>query len=216
MYLTVSPEWRESPAFPNLPSGQVHIWRIHLNELGPIASPDHPLPAHSVSWRDVAGRAMREILARYLGITAERLLIERHSDGKPYLRDPGPKIEFNLSHSMAVALLAVSRDCSLGVDIEHLRRIDEPLRLARRALPTVESTELATLPEDQRSARLLDLWTRMEARQKALGRGIFAEPADPAEMSNFSFCPGPGLFASLSQSPAQKQPDLRFFIYRPR
>ncbi len=159
---------------------------------------------------------MREILAGYLGIAAERLVIERHSGGKPYLIGPGPTIEFNLSHSMEVALLAVCRDFSVGVDIEQMRRIDEPLRLARRALPPIEAAEIAALPGDQRTARLLDRWTRLEARQKALGRGIFAEPADPAELSNISFCPGPDLFASLSLSPAQQQPDLRFFIYRPR
>jgi 4'-phosphopantetheinyl transferase len=216
MYLTVSPDWRESPASPNLPSGQVHIWRIHLNQSVPVACRNQLPAMSSVSRRDAAGCAMREILARYLGVAADRLVIERHSGGKPYLSSPGPTIEFNLSHSMEVALLAVSRDCSVGVDIETMRRVHEPVRLARRALPAAEAAELAALPEHQRTARLLDLWTRMEARQKALGRGIFAEPADPGEMSNISFSPGPGLFASLSLAPVQQQPNLRFFVYRPR
>jgi phosphopantetheinyl transferase len=194
----------------------VHVWRIHLSELSPEASCDRPPSMLSASWRDAARCTMRKILARYLGVGADQLVVERRHGGKPYLRQPRPPIEFNLSHSMEMALLAVSRSCSVGVDIEKLRRVDEPLRLARRALTAAEAAELVALPEIQRTVRLLDLWTRMEARQKALGRGIFAERADPAEMSTIGFRPGPGLFASLALWPRQTQPSLRFFVYRPR
>jgi 4'-phosphopantetheinyl transferase len=210
MYQTVTPHWSEAPPSPALAPGQVDVWLIRPGPSHPRAAADGgPL----ATWHDAVQDAMRGILARYLGVTADELVIDRLDGGKPYLTHPGPPTGFNLSHATGVAaLLAVTRSGDVGVDIEALRRIDDPLRLARRALPVADASEIAALPGARRTERLLDYWTRMEARQKALGRGIFAAPADPARLSNVSFQPGPGLFASLSLSPRHDMPlRLRFF-----
>lgn len=214
MNQTVSPHWCEAPASPALAPGQVDVWLIRRGPSHPRAAADD---GALTPWRDAVQAATCDILARYLGVTVDELVIERLDGGKPYLRHPGPPTGFNLSHTTEVALLAVTRSGDVGVDIEALRRIDHPLRIARRALPAAEASEIAALPETRRVERLLDYWTRLEARQKALGRGIFGAPADPARLSNVSFRPGPGLFASLSLLPRQDTSlRLRFFYWQAR
>jgi phosphopantetheinyl transferase len=82
-------------------------------------------------------------------------------------------------------------------------------------MSAAECAELASLRDEERLERFLMLWTRMEARQKAVGRGIFAQPAEPDLLSNFSFRPGPRQWASLSVSPAVTGRELQFLDVSP-
>ena len=54
----------------------------------------------------------------------------------------------------------------------------------------------------------------MEARQKALGRGIFADPVDPGSLTCLGLTMDPGLFASVALSPPRGDLHLRYFDYR--
>lgn len=158
---------------------------------------------------------MHMILGQYLDCPTSVLQFKVHPGGKPYLDTPAKPLEFNLSHSRDVALLAVTTGATVGIDVETYRKIDDPLRLAQRVMPNGDCTELASLADRERIERFLMLWTRLEARQKAVGLGIFAQPADPALMSNFSFRPGPRQWASLSVSPMLNGRELRFFDFSP-
>lgn len=157
--------------------------------------------------------ALDDILGRYLGRAAAALRILRHPGGKPYLEAPGAGIEFNLSHCTGMALIAVTRGAALGIDVEARRRIEDPLRLARRLFTADAIALLESLPTGRRDEYFLDLWTRMEARQKALGRGIFAAAADPGRLTSVSFRPAPDHWASLSLSPPDPTVAFRFFDY---
>ena len=206
MHREVFPNWHEPPAEPaEMPGSCIDVWRIQL----PVASPG----TLADGYRELAQGHMRGILARYIGVPADQLPLVTRSGGKPSLDMSGDSLEFNLSHSRGIALLAVSCSYAVGIDVETYRELPDPVRIARRALAAPEVEELLALPEQQRLTRFLSLWTRMEARQKALGRGIFARPADPASLSSFSFRPGPEQFAGLSISPPGSDPQLRFFDY---
>jgi len=218
MYHQVSPNWQEGPRAPALANGRVDVWRIELDtqpcasaaNLAGASAGDKP----STRRRAAAHAAMYDILLRYLGRAADAFAFGVRTGGKPYLDIPDCPIEFNLSHSQDLALLAVTRGASVGIDMEQQRPIDDPLRLARRALPAADAAELASLPDDDRRVqRFLDLWTRMEARQKAVGRGIFGGAADPLQMSCVTFRPCTTGFASLSVMPRQARLVLRFFRY---
>ena len=78
-----------------------------------------------------------------------------------------------------------------------------------------ELAELEALPRQQQAERFLRLWTRMEARQKAQGLGVFSEPVDRSRVSNFDFRVDEGTYASLSLSPPAASPGLRFFDFAP-
>jgi len=218
MHREVFPQWQLAPANLGLSTGCIDVWRIALGSIRPHPGPgralgdldQHPLPPRL---RAAAHQAMRDILSRYVDCPPDQLDIGLHPGGKPYLgNQQQPQVEFNLSHSRDVALLAVTTTLAVGIDVEVERKLEDPLRLARRSLPSEESEQLAALPEAARTGRFLALWTRMEARQKAVGQGIFGRPADPSLMSSFSFRPGQGLYASLSVSPATPDLELRFFV----
>lgn len=163
--------------------------------------------------RALAHAAMRDILGRYLRRAAHQVPIQAQPGGKPYVALPGSTIEFNLSHCPDLALLAVTAGHAVGVDVEAGRHIADPLRVAGRMFPEQDVALLAALPAAQRVDRFLDLWTRMEARQKAIGRGIFARPADPASLSSMTFRPTVRHHASVSLALPQTAPDFRFFVY---
>ncbi|MGB5563604.1 MAG: 4'-phosphopantetheinyl transferase superfamily protein [Sedimenticolaceae bacterium] len=218
MHRQVFPQWQAPPERPGLNPGRIDIWRIGLAPAGrdPAFSQtdSHPGGRHPQGrQRDAAHLAMRDILGRYLDCPPDRLQLCVRPGGKPYIDKVGAPIEFNLSHSLDIALFAVTSGLSVGIDVEVQRDIDDPLRLARRVMPADDIARLETLPPADRAENFLDLWTRMEARQKAIGRGIFAQAADPAQLSSFSFRPGQGLHASLSISPATPGIELRFFNF---
>ena len=61
--------------------------------------------------RWMAGRAaLRGVLGRALGIAPAAVEIRRGVRGRPELADRGARIDFNVSHTDNVALLAIARD----------------------------------------------------------------------------------------------------------
>ena len=206
MHRELLPRWSVPPARPGLTTNQVDVWRIGLGQ-------GRHAPAQGQ--RGYAHRALQRILAVYLACRPDDLRLCRHAGGKPYLADPRRSIEFNLSHSRDTALVAISKSFQVGIDIESWRTIGNPLRLARRVMSAAELAELEALPGQDRCAHFLRLWTRMEARQKALGLGVFSRPADPARLASFDFRPDGDAYASLALSPSAGDPELRFLEYVP-
>lgn len=204
MHKQIVPSWKTGPANPRLRPDLVDIWWIDL-----AAAPGGLTAAQ----RSAAHRARDDILGRYLGLTAAALDFGTSPGGKPFLRGASEALQFNLSHTLGSGLIAVAAGLAVGVDIEPLRRVENPLRIARRVMSAQDTALLAALLPEARVRCFLDLWTRMEARQKAVGRGIFSDPVDPGSLSAFSFRPRADLFAALAVSPARASVDLRFFHY---
>ena len=77
--------------------------------------------------------AMRRILARELGTAPATIRYGRGDHGKPFIESPnGSGLEFSLSDSEGIALLAVGREGAVGVDIERIRPLPELRALATR------------------------------------------------------------------------------------
>lgn len=109
------------------------------------------------------------LLAAYEGVPRERIAFETHAHGKPRLR--GGAIEFNLSHSGALALLALARATPVGVDLERLdRRIAREDALIARCFSAEEAAAIAAARVPREA--LLRGWCAKEALVKAFGRGI--------------------------------------------
>lgn len=94
-------------------------------------------------------------------------------EGKPYLSGQ-PEVHFSLSHSGELALCALSA-FEIGCDVETPRRVD--LALAERFFHPEESALLFSLPQREREAAFLRLWTLKESYVKAIGLGL-ALPLD--------------------------------------
>jgi 4'-phosphopantetheinyl transferase len=116
---------------------------------------------------ELAHAAQDQILATYLDVEPQVLEYATLPGGKPILA--GGAIEFNLSHSGQLALVAVSRDLQVGVDLEHPRNFRNEAGMARRICT---ASELEHLARTDARDELLRLWVRKEAVVKATGEGL--------------------------------------------
>ncbi|WP_420633923.1 4'-phosphopantetheinyl transferase family protein [Candidatus Palauibacter sp.] len=125
--------------------------------------------------------ALRRLLGAYLGLPPGELVLEYGEHGKPHLTggaqsDLSP-LFFNLSHSGNLALFAVGELGEIGVDIERIRPLTYPGRLARDHL-SAEEQELS--PDWSAAAarpEFFRIWARKEAILKAAGLGL-SRPLD--------------------------------------
>lgn len=128
--------------------------------------------------RHIAGRArVREILGAETGRDPRDIVFRYGANGKPSL-EGGP--EFNLSHTGDLAMLAISRDGALGVDIETMRPIEDGV--ARHHFSDAEYEELSRLDPGEWLDGFYRCWTRKEAVIKARGLGL-SMPLDSFDVS---------------------------------
>lgn len=206
-----------------LPDDGLHVWRIGLSA-APSPLDAIALPADEVGRAerlvDPAARrrflalrqATRAILARYVGAAPAALRFARQARGKPVLAAPASDWHFNLTDSRDLALLAVSRDGPVGIDLEFLRPVPRRDGIVRRLFATEVADALAGAPAAERDALFFRHWTAFEARQKATGAGLGGPRADPADWQVRHFAPAPDCLAALAHPPAVA-PRLWFFHF---
>jgi len=148
-----------------------------------LAAAEHARAARfgrdSLRARWVAGRAsLRWVLGRTLRIAPAKVPIARGARGRPELADDNASLDFNVSHTAAVALIAIRHGgrqaLRIGVDLERADRDVPADRLARRVLTPAEQMAQAALGPDERRSRFLRYWTCKEAMSKATGDGLSA------------------------------------------
>jgi len=212
--------WMEPPAAPVLDPAAVHVWRARTDRRAGVG--EHLLDAAERArlagitaptqrQRFVAARCfVRQTLARYLGEAPEALRFDALPGGKPILAGADRGLCFNLSHTGNLALLAVA-GFAVGVDVEALRPVPRCLAIARRVLPAADVAELEGLSGAMRERRFLELWTRFEARQKALGAGVFGQSADEATVSSRMSVPEDGHVGALAWMGAAEVPAIAYF-----
>jgi len=119
---------------------------------------------------------MRGILARYLAVPPEGVVLRYTGRGKPFLpAEHG--LEFSLSHSGSLLLLGVARE-TVGVDMEVLRPMPELEAVARLVFAPEEMAFLAGAPPEGRLEAFFRLWTGKEALLKGMGLGVASNPQE--------------------------------------
>jgi len=185
---------------------EVHVWRVPLLVTGgqlshhaQCLSPDEKTRAQRFFFardrnRFIAARgSLRRILAQYVDEQPHDLRIGYDSHGKPRLVafEPDAGIEFNLSHSGDLALIAVARGFPVGIDIEQIRPESATAELAAEVFSLNEQAIWAATPEHSRAAAFFKCWTSKEAYIKGLGDGlgiplkefdVCVHPAKPATL----------------------------------
>lgn len=183
--------------------GAVHLWRVDLSAAGEAAwavlMPDELERAHRFRFEHdrthwVAARAgLRHIIGACTGRAPHALRFVYGTRGKPALaREPGdPDLRFNLSHSAALALVAVGVERELGVDLEAVRADRDVIAIAERVFSPLEQAMLAALPPELQLRGFYNAWSRKEAYVKALGEALWLElqsfdvslaPGEPARL----------------------------------
>lgn len=179
--------------------------------------------------------ALRQILATHLNQPAPEIKFHTGPNGKPALAAPNPaRLEFNLTHSGALALVAISRNAEVGIDVEILRPMRDAVAIARRFFTHSEAAALEALDPSEQSAAFLNLWTRKEAFVKATGHGIVnmlarhevswdeqavlrsidGDADQAAHWSLHSFTPAAGYLAAVAVHAPHMQISLREFHWR--
>ena len=141
----------------------------------------------------VAHALVRTTLSRYCPVSPGAWEFEMGERGRPEIAGPvDAGLRFNLSHTPGRAVCAVARDRDVGVDVERLSRVTQPLLIADRFFAPAEIAALRASHESQRRQRFFELWTLKESYIKARGLGLaipldqfwFAEPdREPIEIS---------------------------------
>jgi len=169
--------------------------------------------------------ALRKILATYLDRDPAQLRFHIGEYGRPSFSDAS--LQFNITHSEDLALIAVTAQGPLGVDLESVREIDCVLELARRYLHPNEILLLEAAAPADRSEIFLSCWVRKEAVLKSTGAGLTLDtrlldvgatrdaktlnlPGFPA-LRVTSLEPVQGFIAALATAPAVRKFELRRF-----
>ena len=119
---------------------------------------------------------LRVLLGCLIGIDPEKVELSTGHFGKPYLSEfHQSDIQFNVAHSMDEAIVAISYQAAVGVDLEK-RKGTHDQRWARLMASTIfseiELKERLAVSDTIFAAEILDAWVAKEALLKAIGTGI--------------------------------------------
>ncbi len=118
----------------------------------------------------IARAITRLILARYINIPAKQINFAYNDHGKPALTNI-PLLQFNLSHSADLALLAIGMQFPLGIDLEFFSA--RPYEgIGSHIFSVKENLELRLLPNMLKPLAFFHLWAQKEALIKACGLGL--------------------------------------------
>lgn len=179
--------WDPAPERIPWPFDTIHVWRASLSQppsvlerMAKTMSEDELVRAQRYRFAKdkdafIAGRGiLRDVLARYLKIVPHQIHLEYGPWGKPEVTTlvGGARLDFNLSHSGDLVLIAVALNRKIGIDIEWMPRKPVTERIAERFFSPSEALFLRTLSGEARQDAFFRLWTAKEAFVKAQGIGL--------------------------------------------
>ncbi|MDO8953597.1 MAG: 4'-phosphopantetheinyl transferase superfamily protein [Gammaproteobacteria bacterium] len=178
--------WQPLDSSPALKASEVHLIAASLSEDPAVAnhyweilSSEEQARANQFRFAKhrshfiMARGILRHILAGQTGIQPKAIEFRYLEYGKPeLLQNTSPALQFNVSHSDAMALYALTLEHSIGVDIEMIKPCNE-LELAKRFFAQDEYKALHALSAKDRTNAFFQIWTLKEAFIKALGTGLF-------------------------------------------
>jgi 4'-phosphopantetheinyl transferase len=189
-----------------LPRDEVHVWRVALDwsqartqAFNAVLSSDEQQRAERFHFaidrvRHVVGRGvLRVIVAQCMRADAERLRFEYGAFGKPRLATGSTEtpLQFNVSHSGELILIALAMGRAVGTDLERMRSDINVERIAASFFSPHERLALQSIPAHLRIQAFFDCWTRKEAYIKAVGDGL------SLRLDQFDVCFLPGQEARL-------------------
>jgi 4'-phosphopantetheinyl transferase len=165
---------------------RVFTWSLDLSEgdaaaiMPQLSSATHLRALRLVNREDalhfMAARAgLRMILGEVIGERPCDVTFQLSPSGKPRLANHGD-IHFNLSHSSGHAVLVLSRQQPVGIDIERILEIASGIEA--QFLSSEEISGLALVPAGARMASLVGLWAAKEAVIKLHGDHRQLKPGD--------------------------------------
>jgi 4'-phosphopantetheinyl transferase len=169
---------------PSLPG--VELWWVDLDlYAAQVALERLPLEEHTRAASFAFGRearrflarrhALRAILAARTGLNPEALPFRKSRFSKPFLHSAA-NLHFSCSQSGAEAIIALSEDQPVGVDVEIVRKVIDADALTQLHFTANERAAWLKEADGRTDRAFLACWTRKEACVKALGIGFRLSP----------------------------------------
>lgn len=180
----------------------VHVWRVRLDVVGteglqeiqPTLSPDELQRAARFHFEKDRQRfvivrgVLRDLLGCYLNLEPEKIEFTYNAYGKPSLAVQMNilDVQFNVSCSETIALIALTKKYQIGVDVEKIKIGLDLTTIVERFFSAYEVSVWRTIATDMQTSAFFDCWTRKEAYIKARGKGLSL----PLDSFDVSFTPG--------------------------
>ncbi len=181
--------WEPRLEPPPLEGNEVHVWRIALQpEIGLADSLSDEERMHADRFFFSKDReafkssrnTLRILIGHYQDCRPETVEFYSGKYEKPALIGEG--LQFNISHSHRVGLLAFSRGRDVGVDVEKIDPAVNSDQLALHSFSYSENQEYQGLRPEEKLSAFYRGWTRKEAFIKATGEGL-SYPLDRFDVS---------------------------------
>lgn len=212
--------WDQPPNGLDLNTGQIHIWKVKLNEGNPhvdylqTLSADEQLRAERMILPQKRERfqrarsALRRILSIYMNQPPESIHFKYRPKGKPYLLQISRQnsIEFNIAHSENLMVAAFTKCIPVGIDLEFNQPLNTKDWIVKRYFSKNDQVVFNNIPEKDKETAFLSAWTKKEAHGKAVGIGLASLP----QMNQFE----PGLNIALSTGHYEIVLDSSFWFLR--
>ncbi len=204
--------WQLLNKTPLLHEGEIHLYRLSLDgatdRYRSVMSDDEIARAERLLDPQkrhffIAGRSqLRRVLARYLDISADDIIFQYNSSGKPSLAlSHHSDLVFNLSHSANLAVIAVIRRAAVGVDIENIDSSLQFHKLAERFFDHNEQELLDRAVTTRKRRTFYRLWTAKEACLKMVGTGFSQSQLDESyPETQRHFYASPNFIATIASS----------------
>ena len=163
--------WMET--LPNADARWADTWNVisqdereHANRL--VRDEDRALWIHTRA-------LLRRLLAGQLCVEPQLIAFGEGPLGKPEVVSGSAgtgRLEFSVSHSGAVALVAIARDCRVGIDVERVQPDLSWEPIAKRFFSAADVDVIESRPPSERLMAFFDCWVRKESYLKGLGVGL--------------------------------------------
>lgn len=179
--------WITNPQNLTIKKADIHIWRIHLLENKPhidqlkiLLSIDELertqkfyLDKDRVCYITARG-ALKHLISLYTSTLPQKIIFNYNEFGKPFLPQKiNPlSLQFNISHSNNIILIAFSLEEKIGVDIEEIKPMEDMDSIAEMVFSKIEYNLWKETPEENKAHFFFQLWAYKEAIIKALGLGF--------------------------------------------
>ncbi|MGZ5450613.1 MAG: 4'-phosphopantetheinyl transferase family protein [Thermoanaerobaculia bacterium] len=173
-----------------LASDEVHVWMTHYDGIGDeslhaayreLLDPvEREQQSRFYFERDrlrylVTRALVRTVLSRYADVDPKQWVFSFNSYGRP---EPANEqalaagLTFNVSHTHAMIVLAVTKGRTVGIDVENVRAREVSIDVADRYFARAEVTALKAAPRQEQQVRFFEYWTFKESYIKARGMGL--------------------------------------------
>ncbi len=154
----------------------------------------------------------RSVLSRYAPVAPADWRFRKLDHGRPQIINPeAAGLTFNLTHTMGLIALGITRDGELGIDTENIIERAAPLEVAPRYFSARETDDLRALAPEAQSERFFHYWTLKESYIKARSLGLSL----PLDQFSFSFGDEHPLAIDFDPRLADKPEKWQFWLLRP-